>query len=196
MSDRGGLGRVALAADHRWPSVCRAGKNDRRNPAGAIEMRFDDLQREACSDPRIEDVAVGFQYPHADSRCNPMGRGHGAHRSRQIRASGKDLICHMNTRICRKQCAKTSLDIAPASLPICDSRTNPRRTPILNNHLNDAWRSCRSATGKVAWIALSGRLPLHARPYRAWFAVGCSCRFRCEVGLCSAAASCERALFP
>ena len=82
-------GRHTLAADHVAAAVRLAPDEDRRLAERAVQMRLDDLQREAGGGRRIERVAALFEHAHADGGGEPMGRGDDPERAADLGTGGK-----------------------------------------------------------------------------------------------------------
>jgi hypothetical protein len=83
--DRRGGGRDALGAKHeRLPSF-RAPEDDRQVAARPVQVRLDDLQREARRGRGVERVAAALEHRHSRSGCEPMRRGDHAEASAELR---------------------------------------------------------------------------------------------------------------
>jgi hypothetical protein len=79
-------GRDSLPAQgHRLTALDRV--EERGNLAARpVQMRLDDLQREAGSNGSVEGVAAALQHGHSDGGCKPVrGRDH-PERSTQLRS--------------------------------------------------------------------------------------------------------------
>ena len=82
--DRRRGGRDALAAERdRLAAVDRA-EERRHLAAGAVQVRLDDLQREAGRDRRVERVAAALEHRHPGRGGEPVRRGDHAERAAQL----------------------------------------------------------------------------------------------------------------
>ena len=105
MCDGGAGGGGALAADHLGAAAFDVMDDDRDVAAGAVEMRFHDLQREGGGDAGIERIAALFQNAHADRRRDPVGRGHDPKCAFDFGPGGEGIridIAHVNPGLGRR----------------------------------------------------------------------------------------------
>jgi hypothetical protein len=65
--------RGTLAANHFSATAPCVVDDDRHIAAGAVEMRFDDLQCEGGRNACVEGVAATLEHPHADRGRDPVG---------------------------------------------------------------------------------------------------------------------------
>ena len=92
---RRGVGRrAALAVDGAQLLRVLGPVQHRHFAARAVEMRLDDLQREAAGHRRIEGVAAALEHAHRHLRGDPVRRGGDAEGAGDFRAGGE----HRKTR--------------------------------------------------------------------------------------------------
>src|SRR5690606_29468229 len=89
--------RDALAADHPHPVFPGAVEDDRNLATRPVEVRFDDLQDEACRRRGIEGVAALLQHGHSRGAGQPVGGGDHAEGADQFRTRG---YLHEDPELC------------------------------------------------------------------------------------------------
>ena len=83
--DRRRAGRDALAAERNRLAAVDREEERRHLAAGPVQMRLDDLQRQAGGDRRVEGVAAALEHGHPGRGCEPVGRRDHAERAAQLR---------------------------------------------------------------------------------------------------------------
>ena len=79
-------GAHALAAERNRLAAVDREEQRRHLAAGPVQMRLDDLQRQAGRDRRVERVAAALEHRHPGRGCEPVGRRDHAERAAQLRA--------------------------------------------------------------------------------------------------------------
>jgi hypothetical protein len=96
--DGRGSRRYALPADDVDAVVLHTVEQDRHVAAGPVEMRLDDLQREAGRHRGVEGIAALLEDRHAGCRRQPMRRCHDAEGAEDFRPGGEfahDCLCKL-----------------------------------------------------------------------------------------------------
>ncbi|CUK02184.1 Uncharacterised protein [Achromobacter sp. 2789STDY5608615] len=81
--------RRPLAAQRAHAAFPLAPQQDRHFAAGAVQVRLDDLQREAAGHRGVEGVAAALQHAHGDLRGQPVGGRGDAEGAADFRAGGE-----------------------------------------------------------------------------------------------------------
>ena len=96
-TERRGIDRRGpLPAQDARPALLRAPEDEGHFPAGTVEVRLHDLQRERAGDGGVESVAAALEGTHCHRSGEPVGRGSdtegafdlGTSRERQAPAGG------------------------------------------------------------------------------------------------------------
>ena len=119
MRDGGALGSRALAANHLGAAAFDIVHDDRHVAAGAVQMRFHDLQRERRGNPGVERIAAPLQDTHSDRGGDPVGGGHDPERAFDLRPGGEGIgidVAHWNPVLFRGLTGG-ALDHSQACLP-------------------------------------------------------------------------------
>ncbi len=111
--DRGGAGRDALAAER--DRLAPVDREEERGHLAArpVQVRLDDLQRQAGRDRRVERVAAALEHRHPGRRREPVRRRDHAERAAQL---GPGREAHWKIRQVVVPCA-SSLPFASVSFP-------------------------------------------------------------------------------
>jgi hypothetical protein len=87
--DRRLRGSDALRAEDDRLAARRRPEDRRQVSSRPVEMRLDDLEREARRDGGVERVAAAFEHGHADARREPVRGRDGAEAAAQLRPRGE-----------------------------------------------------------------------------------------------------------
>ncbi len=81
--------RRSLAAQGAHAALPFAPQQDRHFAAGAVQVRLDDLQREAAGHRGVEGIAAALQHAHGDLRGQPVGGRDDAEGAADFRTGGE-----------------------------------------------------------------------------------------------------------